>query len=295
MTSLPAERPRAWAPPLDTAPAPASPAAQALAARYGEAASPPEIQWNDVIERLLAHRSVRAYRPDALPAGAIETMVASAQSAASSSNLQLWSVVAVQDPERRARLAELAGGQKHIVQAPLILVWVADLARAHAIADHADRPVEGLGFLESFLVASIDAALAAQNAAVAAESLGLGTVYIGALRNKPLEVAKVVGLPPHAFAVFGLVVGWPDPAAPPAQVKPRLPQAAVLHHEQYRMEPQVKAAAQYDDTAKAFQRGQGLEPVGWIASVLARSRSAASLNGRDRLREALETLGFPLR
>jgi nitroreductase len=281
--------------PLDTTQEPTSSAAQALAARYGEADAPPPSLWNGVIDQILSHRSVRAYRPDPLPAGAVETLVAAAQSAASSSNLQLWSVVAVRDRERRARLAELAGGQKHIVQAPLILVWIADLARGHAIAERADRPVEGLGYLESFLVAAIDAALAAQNAVVAAESLGLGTVYIGALRNKPQEVAQVVGLPPHAAAVFGLVVGWPDPDAPAAQVKPRLPQAAVLHEEQYGLAPQIEAIARYDDTAKAFQRRQGLEPTGWIASILARSRSAASLNGRDRLREALNALGLPLR
>lgn len=279
--------------PLDVAEAP-SPAAQALAARYGEAEAAPAILWNDTLARLLAHRSVRAYRPDPLPDGAVETLVAAAQSAASSSNLQLWSVVAVRDADRRARLAELAGGQKHIVQAPLILVWIADLARGHDIAAQAGEPAEGFEFLESFTVAAVDAALAAQNAVVAAESLGLGTVYIGALRNHPLEVAEVLGLPPHAAAVFGLVVGWPDPAVATA-VKPRLPQAAVLHQERYGLEPQRAAVARYDETSRGFQRSQGQAPTGWVAQILARSRSAAALNGRDRLREALNALGFKLR
>jgi nitroreductase len=281
--------------PLDTATDAAPSDAQALAARYGAAAAPDSILWNPVIGRLLAHRSVRAYRSDPLPAGVVETLVAAAQSAASSSNLQLWSVVAVHDAGRREKLAELAGGQKHIAQAPLILVWIADLARAHAIAESAGQPVEGLEFLESFLVAAIDAALAAQNAAIAAESLGLGTVYIGALRNRPLEVADVIGLPVHAAAVFGLVVGWPDPDAPAAEVKPRLPQAAVLHHEHYGLGPQRAAVDQYDDTARDFQRRQGQAPVGWIAQILNRSRSAASLNGRDRLRQTLNAMGFTLR
>lgn len=278
--------------PLDVADTPAS--AAALAARYGEAEAPPLILWNDTLARLLAHRSVRAYRSDPLPDGAIETLVAAAQSAPSSSNLQLWSVVAVRDPARRARLADLAGGQQHIRQAPLILVWIADLARGHDIAAAKGEPVEGFEFLESFTVAAVDAALAAQNAVVAAESLGLGTVYIGALRNRPLEVAAVLDLPPQAAAVFGLVVGWPDPAAP-AAVKPRLPQAAVLHQERYALEPQRAAVQRYDETSRRFQRSQGQEPAGWVAQILARSRSAAALNGRDRLREALNTLGFKLR
>jgi hypothetical protein len=122
-------------------------------------------------------------------------------------------------------------------------------------------------------VAAVDAALAAQNAVVAAESLGLRTVYIGALRNRPVEVAAVLDLPPHAAAVFGLVVGWPDPAAA-AAVKPRLPQAAVLHEESYALAAQRTAVRRYDETARGFQRSQGQDPTGWTAQILARSRSA---------------------
>lgn len=274
-------------------PAIAETAEHALAARYG-ADGPASIAWNGHLAHLLAHRSVRGYLPDPLPSGTVETLVAAAQSAASSSNLQLWSVVAVADAAARARLAELAGGQAHIARAPLILVWLADLARGHAIAQDAGVPVEGFEFFESFLVASIDAALAAQNAALAAEALGFGTVYIGALRNRPEEVAALLRLPPQTVGLFGLVIGWPDPAIP-AAIKPRLPQAAVLHHEHYAIAPQKAAIAAYDETARAFQRSQGQQPTGWIAQILARSRSAAALNGRDRLREVVTKLGFKLR
>lgn len=149
-------------------------------------------------------------------------------------------------------------------------------------------------FLESFTVAAIDAALAAQNAVVAAESLGLGTVYIGALRNRPAEVAALVGLPPRAVVAFGLVVGWEDETAP-AAIKPRLPQAAVLHHDVYRLEAQREAIAAYDETARSFQAAQGQDAVGWRALLLNRGRSAASLNGRDRLKQVLRALGFALR
>lgn len=252
------------------------------------------LPWNDVIAHLLSHRSVRAYRRDPLPAGTIEILVAAAQSAASSSNLQLWSVVAVADGNRRAQLAKLAGGQQHIADAPLILLWIADLARAHDIAARGEAPVEGFGYLESFLVAALDAALAAQNAVVAAETLGLGTVYIGALRNRPEDVAALIDLPANAAVVFGLVVGWPD-ADRPTSIKPRLPQAAVLHHERYALKPQRGAVDSYDATSRDFQRSQGLPTVGWIAQLLQRGASGASLNGRDRLSAALKALGLGLR
>lgn len=265
----------------------------ALSARYG-ADVPTGIIWNDTIAHLLAHRSVRAYRTDALPEGTIPTLVAAAQSAASSSNLQLWSVVAITDEAQRRELSELAGGQVHIATAPLILLWVADLARAHLIAEDAGQPVEGLAYLESWTVAAVDAALAAQNAVVAAESLGLGTVYIGALRNKPEEVAAVAGLPQHAAIAFGLVVGWSDESRP-ASVKPRLSQSAILHEGRYRLDEQRAPIAAYDETARAFQQSQGQESIGWVQSILNRSRSAASLNGRQRLRDALSALGFGLK
>jgi nitroreductase len=270
-----------------------NPADGALAARYG-ADRPAGVLWNDTIARLLDHRTVRAYRDDPLPAGVIETLAAAGQSAASSSNLQLWSVVAVTDADTRRQLSVLAGGQKHIAQAPLILLWVADLARAKRVADEAGEPAEGFEFLESFTVAAIDAALAAQNAVIAAESLGLGTVYIGALRNRPVEVAALVGLPPRAAVVFGLVVGRPDETAP-AAIKPRLPQSVVLHRETYSLDAQREAIAAYDETARGFQASQGQDVVGWRALLIARGRSGASLNGRDKLKQALRSLGFALR
>lgn len=265
----------------------------ALERRYRSAA-PERILWNDTIARLLDHRTVRGFRPDPLPVELIPTLVAAAQSAATSSNLQLWSVVAVEDEEKRKELARLAGGQKHIEHAPLILLFVADLARAGLIADEAGAPSDGFDYLESFTVATVDAALAAQNAVIAAESLGLGTVYIGALRNHPEEVAKLVGLPPRAAVVFGLVLGWSD-ATRPAAVKPRLPQSVVLHRETYDLGGQSTAIAEYDRDARAFQEEQGQDPVGWRALVLARGASAAALHGREKLKGALHALGFDLK
>lgn len=266
---------------------------QALTARYGN--DLPEVgdAWNGVLANLLTHRSVRAYRPDPLPPRTVETLVAAAQSAPSSSNLQTWSVVVVEDQARKARLAEFAGGQKHIVEAPLFLVWLADLSRAERLAARSRHPDEGLRFLETFLVAVIDAALAAQNAVVAAESLGLGSVYIGAIRNKPRAVAEELGLPPNVAAAFGLCVGYPD-AARPAQVKPRLRQQVVIHHERYSDAADEAGIAAYDETLRAFQRSEGVPAIGWSEAVLKRLGSARALNGRDRLVEELRALGFKL-
>lgn len=152
-----------------------------------------------------------------------------------------------------------------------------------------------------FLTATIDATLAAQNTAIAAESLGLGIVYIGAVRNQPEAIAEVLQLPPHLFAVFGMCVGYPDPAQPAYRraacsiVKPRLPQSAVLHRETYSSGSQKQAVEQYNRIMKDFYQTQGINVSGdWVEHSLNRVAAPRSLMGRDRLRVALGNLGFKL-
>lgn len=269
--------------------------AAALFERYRREDSPKPTQWNDTLELILAHRSHRNFLPEKLPEGALETIVAAAQSASTSSNLQVWSVVAVEDEARKIRLADLAGGQKHVRDCPLLLIWLCDLARLENLGREKGRDAAALPYLEIFLTGVVDAALAAQNAVTALESLGLGCCYIGAMRNKPEEVAKELNLPPHVFAVFGITVGVPDPAAN-AGVKPRLGQSAVLHREQYEWgDAQREAIETLDIKFKDFQREQGLPDQGWVRQVLSRVRGVEAMSGRDRLRDALNALGFALK
>lgn len=266
----------------------------ALNRRYGSEAIPAAGPWNDVIANLLEHRSVRGYRGDPLPAGTLETLVAAAQSAATSSNMQTWSVIAVTDAKMKAALAQIASRQKHIEQCPLFLVFLADLSRAERLGRAEATTLEALPYLETFLVAAIDAALAAQNAVVAAESLGLSTVYIGALRNDVEAVARHLDLPPGAVGVFGLCVGYADPTAV-SEVKPRLPQPAILHHERYASRDEAVHRTVYDRALGDFSRRHEMAQYSWTERVVARLGAIASLQGRDRLRAALAALGLPLR
>ena len=263
-----------------------------FALRYGSqpGPTPPDIPSNPVLDTLLAHRSVRRYTAQPLPPGTLETLVAAAQSAPTTSNLQAFSIVAVQDPDRKRRLAALAGNQRHVAEAPLLLVFIADLARLRQVSHAVGLQGAGLDYTESLIVAVTDAAFAAQNAFVALESLGLGACYIGAMRNHPTEVAAELGLPSGTFAVFGLTIGYPDPAVTTG-VKPRLAQSVVLHHEHYRPAPDTAIDA-YDAASREFREGQAMSDTAWSQQAASRIRGPESLMGRHTLRETLQALGF---
>lgn len=267
------------------------PGNDAWRARYGEDAPLQAIA--PAVASLLEHRSVRAYTQRPVGDDILTQAIAAAQSASSSSNLQAWSVVAVRDPVKRARLAELAGHQRHVAEAPLFLVWLADWSRLRRIGAAQQRTTAGIDYLESYTIAVVDAALAAQNAAVALEAQGLGIVYIGGLRDQPEQVAAELGLPKGCFAVFGMCVGYPDPVRP-ADIKPRLPQSAVLHHERYDSASEAALVQNYDQRMAAFQRGQDRDEKPWSQKSVERVGGPKALMDRVRLKEALKSLGFPL-
>ena len=257
-------------------------------------------QPNATLELIHRHGSVRAYRPDPVAVETVETIVAAAQRTSTSSNLQLWSVVAVTEEQRRAQLAALCGDQAHIAQAPLFLAWCADLARldrACALRGY----TQVTDYVENFLVAAVDAAIAAQTAALAAESLGLGICYIGGIRNNPAQVIELLDLPRLTFPITGMTVGWPAMLRKPP-IRPRLPRRAMLHWERFDRAGEDAALAEYDAAMAATGIYGGrqvpvpgkpgeMEDYGWIEH----SARRASQPARTGLRAVIEAQGFQLK
>lgn len=207
---------------------------------------------NETLSLLMNHRSIRKYKAQPVSDEQLATIIAAAQMASTSSNVQAYSVIAVTDPAKKQQLAQLAGNQAYIEECPIFLVWCADLYRLKAsTAPYTAGKETYEDSTENFLVASMDAALAAQNAAVAAESLGLGIVYIGGVRNRIAEVSELLQLPDLVYPVFGMCVGYPDQT--PGQ-RPRLPQEAVLHRDAYDAANTVEQVKRYDETMVAYLR-----------------------------------------
>ncbi len=267
-----------------------------LRQRYGEGNAPqlsdPAVVSSPTLELLLRHRSVRSFTSDEVSDDVITAVVAAAQSAASSSNNQSWSVVEVRDRGRLRRLVTEAKGSDLIADAPVVLLFVADWSRASDIAQWQGEAADAAAYLESTLVGFVDAGIAAQSAVVAAEALGLGTVYLGSLRNHAEITADEIGLPQGAAVAFGVAIGWPDPEDT-AGIKPRLPQRAVRSRERYRRIERDDVDA-YEEALAAYNASQG-RTGNWTRQVVARVRDIAGLHGRENARAALEKRGLPSR
>ncbi|MBC2665365.1 NADPH-dependent oxidoreductase [Novosphingobium flavum] len=271
-----------------------SPHTSPLHKRYRQDRAMPEI-WNETLDIILSHRSVRGYLPDALDPDVLPALIAAASSAPTSSNLQAWSMIAIEDHDRKVRLSKIAHNQKHVIDCPLFLVWLVDLNRSQKIAELHGEPSEGLSYFETFLVGAVDTALAAQNAMIAAQSMGLGSIFIGGMRNDPLAVSAELGLPSNVFALFGQCIGKQNPERP-SDVKPRLPPEAVVFSEQYGFDQAALDAVQdYDARAREFQREQGMKEQDWTKQISKRVNSEESLDGRHTMREVLMQLGFGLK
>jgi len=114
------------------------------------------------------------------------------------------------------------------------------------------------------------------------------------MRNDPVRVAKLLGLPPQAFVVFGLCVGYPTEKAV-GEVKPRLPQASVVHHDRYDSSREIEERAAYDVELDRFSRRHEMQATTWTQRVLNRLGPIKSMNGREKMRAALNALGFDIR
>ncbi|WP_419392669.1 NADPH-dependent oxidoreductase [Cytobacillus praedii] len=264
---------------------------------------------NHTIEILTSHESVRGFQPKPLPKGALQAITASARSAPTSSNLQAYSIIIVKNEQRKDRLATLSGNQNFIREAPVFLVFCADINRLKYVTAK-----QGYTFaaetLEMFLLSVVDASLALQNALVAAESLGLGCVTVGSIRNDPKAVADELKLPKGVFAVAGLAIGF-EREGVRRGVKPRLPEQLTVHDEIYSIEDRDQYLNEYDQTMISRKTYDGRrvslagEPekqgvdYGWCEHTARRCTRpetiAVSASLRENLKQTLEELGFSIR
>lgn len=211
---------------------------------------------NPTWQVLKGHASVRDYLDKPVSDDLVTQLVECGQRASTSSNMQTTSVVHVADPDLKKELAVLSADQRQIHDSGAFLVFCADLHRDYLAWKLRGGDRFDGNYAEALLVSTVDAALFMQNVAVAAEAVGLGICMIGAIRNSPADVGRLLGLPSYVYAVAGFTMGWP--AVEPG-IKPRLPLGAVLHTNRYKADDElIREIEAYDQAMVEFYGSQGM-------------------------------------
>ncbi len=244
---------------------------------------------SETIELLHQRVSVRSYADKPVDDATIDAVLAAAFRAPTSSNIQSYSVIVVRDQETKDKLSVVTGGQKHVARTPVFLAFCADLTRMELAKQRYGGNLDDNN-LEMGLVSSIDASLVGMSAYLAAESIGLKGLMIGAVRNNTLETAEILKLPKRVYCVFGMCLGWPDRVPPQ---KPRMDRMATVHYERWgagRAAEQDAHLTQYDkDLAGHYEsRGMPTAPDSWSHEINAKFNNDL----RKTLRADLKQLGF---
>ncbi len=225
---------------------------------------------NPVLESLFKHKSIRKYKNQPLEEEKLQLILKAAQAAPTWCNGQQVSIIIVKDQARKDKMKDLCWGQKYIGECPVFLVFCADFYRCSLAFEKAGKTKEEfekyVKNIDTVFIGCHDVGIAMQNAVVAAESMGLGTVDIGAIRGKSLEVTKELNLPKYVIPICGLCVGYPD--ANPG-IKPRLPVSSVAFEEKYDTAKAKAGIDEYDVTLNKYlnERETNARDSNWTKSI----------------------------
>lgn len=224
---------------------------------------------NSFIDLLSSHRSVRRFKDRPVALATLKTIIRAAQCASTSHHFQAYVIIHVKDTENKKHIAQLAGPQPWVAQAPVFLVFCADLTRLEQTCLWHGLDAEK-GWAEQFVVATVDTALAGQNCMIAAESTGLGGVFIGGIRNDPQTICDLLEIPDHAYPVFGMCLGYPDQSP---DIKPRLPLDLIFKSDTFHSDAdkqnQKKITDKYDRQIRRYylNRDSNLKDQTWTSQT----------------------------
>jgi FMN reductase [NAD(P)H] len=220
---------------------------------------------NETIRLLQAHHSSRSYKTDPISEDILDAIIKSAHRAPTSSNSQEVSLVVVRNAASRARIAEIAGGQPWIAQAPVFIAVVADLFKTGLGVEKGGAEQVFQRSLEGILACVSDVGIVMATLMTAARAFGLGVVPIGGIRRDPQAMIDLLGLPRNTFPVDGVVLGYVAEQSPQ---KPRMSIESFRHDEQYHAEVLMPAIDEYDRTLQQYWEEIGRsDGLSWSANM----------------------------
>jgi len=205
---------------------------------------------NHVMELLKSHTSVRKFTNKLVDDQLLKEIIQASQYASTSNHIQAYTIIRVKDQAKRKTLAKLSGDQPYVEECPIFLVFCADLNRLGKACSIHHEVIESSS-TETFILATVDTALVAQNIMIAAESAGLGGVYIGGIRNNPQGVCDLLQIPHHVYPVFGMCLGYPEKIN---ATKPRLPLSLILKEDTYSTDGDENHLTEYDELISNYYK-----------------------------------------
>lgn len=244
---------------------------------------------NDVITLLQNHVSVRDFNKQEVDDNLLAAIIQAGQHASTSSHIQAYTIIHIKDRQKKKLLAKLSGEQKYVEECPVFLVFCADLHRLDQACRMNNTNFVG-NSMETFILATVDTCLAAQNIMTAAESAGLGGVYIGGVRNNPQDICDLLHIPQNVYPVFGMCLGHP---ALKNALKPRLPLSLIFKEDVYSGTDDEETLTAYDTTVSNYyiERTGGKRSDTWTAGVAALLKEKQ----RPHMRDFLQNQGFEMK
>jgi nitroreductase len=178
---------------------------------------------------ILEHRSVRNFKSESVPQNILKNILKAGTRASTTGNMQVYSMVVTQDVKIKNDLWEAHFKQDMVKKAPVVITFCADFNRFNKWCEQRNA-VPGYDNFLSFYTASIDALLAAQNVALAAEDNGLGICYLGTTTYMAEKIIDILELPKFVVPVTTIVLGFPTELP---ELTDRLPVEGVVHFDTY--------------------------------------------------------------
>jgi nitroreductase len=185
---------------------------------------------NSTLKTLLQHRSIRKFKTEDIEEQTLDLILKAACNGSTMGNMQLFSIIVTKDKEKMKEMEPFHFNQPIATNAPVILTFVADFNRFNKYCEFRDAETEAYSNLQSYHWAVIDAIIAAQNACVAAESLGLGICWLGTITYNADKFIDAFHLPKHTVPVACIAIGYPDEQP---ELTDKLPLEALVHYETY--------------------------------------------------------------
>ena len=195
------------------------------------------------VGQIISRGSIRKFTKKKVSDEILESLIATAQSAPTKSNLQQYSILIVSDKKNKKKIAELLKETRWALEAPIFFLFLADIRRNQLITEYKGYEYKNNN-MDHFMNAVIDSALSMQSLIIAAESWGLGICPISMVRNNLEEIKLICELPKGVFPIAGLSVGWPDEKK---RVSPRLSKNLIFHKNKYSDEKIIEELKNYDE------------------------------------------------